>query len=79
MTSIIMRRPRTTQMQGDPVESDRLKLPFLAYVGHRTNRAVFTELGIDPKRGSRWLSDKCILPDADQRKMRLAGIGSPCA
>jgi hypothetical protein len=75
-------RKRNANMGGDPVESDRLRPLFLAYIGRRANSTVFEEVGIPVGHGTAWIAG-AILRDVYQAKVRAvldkAGIAvSPC-
>ena len=57
-SSLVMRAKRTAQHCGCPAESDRLRNPFLQFIGKRFNSEVFASLGINLNHGSAWLSGK---------------------
>lgn len=63
-------RRRSAQMQGDPTESDRLRMPFLAWVGKRSNRVALIAAGIEPRHGADWLQGRTILRQSYQIKVR---------
>jgi hypothetical protein len=54
-------RNRTGQLKGDPAESARLRLPFLRWIGNRTQAAALKAAGIDYLHGCAWLSGKTVL------------------
>lgn len=55
-------------MCGDPHISTTLRIPFLAWIGNRTNKSALESVGIDPRVGSGWLTGR-ILPEQEQRKV----------
>jgi hypothetical protein len=63
-------RRRSAQMQGDPTESDRLRQPFLAWVGKRSNRVALIAAGIDPRHGAAWVQGRTVLRQSYQAKVR---------
>ena len=54
-------RLRTANLGGDPVESDRLRPLFLAYIGKRSQAAGLREAGIDYGHGMKWLAGTVTL------------------
>ena len=80
----IIHRKRNANMGGDPRESERLRDPFLAYIGRRANTTVLRELDIPVGHGTRWLAGVGVLQDIYQQRVRVAldkaGVqGSPCS
>lgn len=68
---------------GDPVESKRLRGPFLRWVGNRETKEALAEAGIDYNHGTAWLGERTILRADYQAKVRTlldaAGVEvSPC-
>lgn len=79
----IRNRRSTAQIRGDAVESDRLRLPFLAWVGRRSNADGLKAAGIPHHHGMAWLAETTVLRAEYQIKVRklldAAGIlRSPC-
>jgi hypothetical protein len=77
-------RRRNANQGGDPIESDRLRDPFLRWVGKRSNRAALAEAGIDIVHGSAWLIGQRVLAARYQCKVRVlldaSGVEvSPCS
>lgn len=63
-------RNRTSQLKGDPTESARLRLPFLRWIGNRTQAAGLKAAGIDYCHGCAWLAEKTVLREAYQPVVR---------
>ena len=82
--SLIMPQKRTAQMIGNKTEADRLRYPFLRWVGtDRSNAKALSDAGIPFAHGSAWLSNDKNLADKYQitvrRLLDRAGITvSPC-
>lgn len=77
-------RRSTAQLAADHVESDRLRRPFLAWVGKRTMAAGLKDAGIDYGHGMAWLDEKVVLRARFQQIVRRlldeSGIEvSPCS
>ena len=81
--SLIMPQKRTTQMVGNKAEADRLRGPFLRWVGNRTCRQALAAADIPFAHGFAWLSGGKNLADKHQitarRILDQSGIVvSPC-
>jgi len=81
--SLIMPPKRTTQMIGNKAEADRMRGPFMRWVGNRTYRQALADAGIPCAHGTAWLSSGKNLADKHQitarRILDQAGITvSPC-
>ena len=82
--SLIMPQKRTAQMVGNKAEADRLRFPFLRWVGtDRSNAKALADAGIPFAHGSAWLSNDKNLADKYQvivrRLLDQSGIVvSPC-
>lgn len=63
-------RNRTSQLKGDPAESARLRLPFLRWIGNRTQAAGLKAAGIDYGHGMAWLAEKVVLREEYQPIVR---------
>jgi hypothetical protein len=70
VSAVTIHRKRNANMGGDPVESDRLRPLFLAYIGRRANSTVFAEVGIPIGHGTAWTAGVTILRDVYQAKVR---------
>jgi hypothetical protein len=83
-----MSAPTTTRRNGnhggDKRESDRLRDPFLRFIGKRANATVLSELNIPIGHGTAWLAGVTVLADRHQIVVRTAldksGVEqSPCS
>lgn len=68
---------------GDRIESERLRGPFLRWVGNRRAKDALAEAGINYAHGTAWLGERTILRADLQTKVRTlldaAGVEvSPC-
>lgn len=84
MSGHVIKRKRNRNQGGDPVESERLRAPFLAWVGKRGNRETLAEVGIPYWHGSAWIAGTAILAARHQVTVReildRAGVeASPCS
>jgi hypothetical protein len=67
--SLVMAQHRTTQMAGDPHQSQRLKLAFLSWAGRRSNPQALADAGVQITHGEAWLHDRCILRQTEQERL----------
>jgi hypothetical protein len=67
--SLVMAQHRTAQMAGNPHQSKRLTRAFLPWAGRRSNRQALTDAGVPTTHGEAWLSDRCILRQAEQERL----------
>lgn len=80
MSGTIIRTTRRTGAHGgDPKESERLRGPFLRYVGRRYATTVFRELDIPVGHGTAWLAGVTVLADRYQVVVQttLEAAGKP--
>jgi hypothetical protein len=61
---------RHGQHRGDPAQSNRLRLPTLAWQGQRSNSQAAAEIGIPLGQYEEWVgSHQRILSDASQQRV----------